>query len=136
MNPELNIWKALKAQCEAFPPPRPTMFYPGDLQGVPEGRHVAVDQILAPPERQEVPDGRPHQRRGTLRLRLKIPLRELNYESSLAQAGAWANHFRDGTRLRSANLCVKVVEYPEVSEGYREDGWWVTPIAVRWETAA
>lgn len=135
MKPELNIWKALKARCEAFPS-RPLMLYPGDLQGKTDQRHIAVSQILAPPERSEVADGRPHTRRGTLRLLLKVPLQELNYEATRAQADAWADHFRDGTRLRSANLCVKVVEYPEVSEGYREDGWWITSIAVRWETAA
>lgn len=137
MSSELDIWKALKARCESFPDLRPMMFYPGDLQGVPECRHVEVSQILAaPPERRTVADGGSHYRRGTLQLIYCVPLKELNYEATRAYAGAWADHFQDGTRLRSADLCVKVVDYPEVGEGYREDGWWKTAIRVRWETAA
>lgn len=136
MSVELNIWLALKSRYQTFPGTKVTTYFPGDVQGETSSKHALITNLMAPPEKRFIADGAPQYRRGSFRILYCVPLSSLNYEATVAYAAQMAAHFGDGVKLKARGTCVKVLEYPEVGEGYREDGWWKTPIVVRWETEA
>lgn len=133
---ETAIWLALKGRVAslALSPSLPVM-WPGVTQS-PAGAHIAVMNIAAPPARVMVASDGPHEREGTLQLMLKHPLPGLNYEHTQEQAGIVAEHFPADHRMSFGGVCVRVTEAPEVSSGMRDEGWWITPVRIRWQAQA
>lgn len=130
---EVAIWLALKARVKSFATsPALPVFWPGET-AAPTGAHVEVMNIVAPPERVLLKAG-PHDRRGTLQLMLKHPLAALQYEVTQELAGKIAEHFPCDLMMRFGSACVRVIAAPEVHEGFRDEGWWVTPVRVRWQS--
>lgn len=132
---ETMIWRALRKRLEAFPT-LPPVLYSGAADGTPTVTHILATTILAPPERQFVASGKPHIRRGTLQLMMRHSPHERNVVLTRQEAGLLAAHFSDGTCMRDGRVRLKVIEYPEVSDGFLDKGWWNTPIRIRWDTAA
>lgn len=132
---ETMIRRALRKRLEAYPA-LPPVLYPGDAEGTPTATHILASTILAPPERQFIASGKPHIRRGTLQLMMRHRPIDLNLALTIQEAGLLAAHFTDGTCMQDGSVRLKVVEYPEVSDGFADKGWWNTPIRIRWDTAA
>lgn len=132
---ETMIWRALRKRLESFAEV-PPILYAGTDQGTPATTHVLVSTINAPPDRKYVANGQPHERRGTLQVMFRHSLVGLNVTATRQQAGALAAHFIDGTKMRDGSVCLTVMEYPEVSDGFEDKGWWNTPVRIRWETEA
>lgn len=132
---ETRIWRAQRKHLEAFAG-LPSVIYPGAAVGTPISRHLRVTTIGAPPDRKYVANGMPHERRGTLQLMYCTPAADFDPNVARQLAGEVAAHFKDGTHMADGAVCLTVTAYPEVADPYQEDGWWKTPIRIRWETEA
>jgi hypothetical protein len=51
-------------------------------------------------------------------------------------AASIAEHFSDGTQARHGAVCVAVVSYPHVQEGYEDAGYWTVPVRIPWRCFA
>lgn len=132
---ETMIWRALRKRLEAFVG-LPPVLYAGTASGTPQVAHLLVSTITAPPDRKYLAHGRAYERRGTLQVLYRHLLATLNVTATKQEAGLLAAHFVDGTKMIDGTVCLLVVEYPEVADGFEADGWWNTPIRIRWETEA
>lgn len=127
---EVKIWMALRSRAAllTFLP----IIWPGE-SAIPQAAHMEALNIIAPPVRLLLKAGR-HDRRGTLQLTLKHPLSGLVYEVTQEAAGVAAEHFPCDLRLSYRGVGVRVITAPEVHEGFRDGGWWHTPVRIRWQS--
>ena len=130
---DLNIWMALKqrvqlawAQHTAWPN---ETFEPTDepflaVQYMP-GRVVKV--TIDEPK---------SDRTGVLLLRYVVQVGAATQSQVLYQAGRIADFFASGVKVRFEDVCVRIDEDPEVLGGYRDGGYWHTPIRIKWRCYA
>lgn len=126
------IIKALRARVESIPN-APRFVWPADVETDPEGYHIEVAYLIVEPLRIYIdePDA---ETLGTLQLVLKHPLKGLIYHRTQQLAGLAAAHFPQDLSFHFGSTCVTVTAQPEISEGFREDQWWKTPIRIRWRS--
>lgn len=130
---ETAIWQALRSRVQTLPLNAPAI-WPGETAGSAD-RHMLVTTITAPPARVLIGAGR-HERLGTLQIMLRTPLKSVRYDVEKEAAGVIAEHFPVDLRMRFENVCARVIAAPEVSDGFRDEGFWATPVRVRWRTFA
>lgn len=128
---ETAIWMALKSRVQSLGLP---VIWPGQTDSSGQ-RHLTVMNIVAPPARVLIGAGK-HDRLGTLQIALRTPLKGFVYEAEQEQAGMIAEHFPADLALRFGGTCVRVTAAPEVADGFRDDGFWMTPVRVRWRAFA
>lgn len=135
MNPtvETAIWMALRQRVEALPLELP-IAWPGEVFEPGSAAYLAVQNIVARPARALMSAG-PHDRTGTLQIMTMHPI-GTRYEVTQEAAGQIAEHFPCDLRLTFGGVSVRVTEAPHVSDGYREDAYWQTPVRVRWQAWA
>lgn len=126
----VKIWEAIRRRIESFPGQPPEMILPSDIEE-PEGYHWEIGNMMARPIRIFIDDDI-HQYNGSLNILIKRPIKDAVWDQEQQLGGAIAEHFQSDTGMMFEDVCVSVVDQPEVSEGYREDGWWKTPVTVRW----
>lgn len=138
MNPsvETQIWLALKARIETLPL-QIVKLWPAEKSSPPTlpAGFLRIGRVTVAPNRQFIKDGQPYERTGALIITLVQPLLHdvAVYDN---QAGNIAEHFKDGTKTRFGNVCVKVTSYPHVQEGYEDFGYWNVPISIPWRAFA
>lgn len=126
---ETAIWQALRRRVETLPLSFPVI-WPGETDSS-GGRHLLVTTITTPPARLLIGAGK-HERMGTLQIMLRTPLKSVRYEVEKEAAGIIAEYFPVNLRMRFENVCARVTAAPEVSDGFRDEGFWTTPVRVRW----
>lgn len=131
-----KLWLAMRDRVASMPGGLPVSFPAVNFD--PNGQAYAeVTTITGRPVPSELRAGRPHLRNITLQIVIHQPIKAPNLlEVSKAKAGAIAAHFPQGLDLQVADARLKVIEAPEVSDGFREDGWWLTPIRIRFRADA
>ncbi|MBM3604275.1 MAG: hypothetical protein FJX25_05835 [Alphaproteobacteria bacterium] len=126
---ETEIWEALRTRIKALPLPLPIAM-PGSIYELGDGEWLAVGRATQPPRRILIAGG-PHERIGTLTLAHCAPLgRDSSWYEQ--RAGLIAAHFPEDLLLPFGSVTVRVREAPHVQDGYRDGGWWRTPVAIRW----
>lgn len=132
---ETQIWQALKSRVATLPVSPVAIIYPGSLYAPVAGTEfIAVSKVTVEPARVLIKAGK-NLRRGSLMVTRVQPLGQdfAVYE----QAGAViASHFAEDTQMRYGNACVRVTSAPHVMDGYRDAGWWRTPVSIPWESFA
>lgn len=136
---EASIWLALKARIDTLP----LLFdkaWPAEKFLVPSAGgmptpYLRIGKITIAPSRQFIADGKPHERNGTLMVTLVYPLGQEVAAYEQLQ-GHIAAHFKDGTQMRYANVCVNVPRYPHCVEGYEDSGYWTAPVSIPWRCFA
>lgn len=130
---ETEIWLALKSRILTLPfVPILQTAYPGSTFTPGSTPYIAVGRVNLAPRRVLVGKGQ-HERNGTL---------ILSYVASIGQdlavyeevAGKIAAHFEEDTRMKYGGTCVRITEKPHVVEGFRDEGWWRTPVNIPWQT--
>ena len=130
---EAAIWMAQRRAVEALSLAIPVV-WPGET-AAPVTRHVEIASFTAPPARVLIGRG-VHDRIGTLQILVKWPLPGLVAEEPMEFAGIIAEQFPEDRQMLFGPICLRVMEYSAVSDPFRDDGWWVTPIRIRWRCAA
>lgn len=138
---ETAIWLALRARVESLPLAY-SKAWPGQTFTPPSSGtppmpqpYLRVGRVSADPARVLIADGRPHDRAGSLMITLVAPLGQDVAVYDQIAAGI-AEHFKDGTKMRYAGVCVAVTAYPHVQEGYEDNGYWTVPVRVPWRCFA
>lgn len=132
---ETRIWLALKSRIESLPlaydKAWPAEMYQPDATKP----FLRIGKVQTAPVRQMIADGKPHERSGSLIITLVHPL---GYPVTVFEQlqGLIAEHFKDGTRMTYADLCVSVPSYPHCIEGYLDYGWWNAPVSIPWRCFA
>lgn len=126
---ETAIWLALKSRVDTL---SGTKLWPAE-RTTPAGEHIRVGRVVATPSRHLIANGKPHERTGFLMLTHCRPLNTISNVAQPTEAGGLiAAHFADGIKMRSHGICVSVPSYPQVMEGYEDEGWWFTVVRVPW----
>lgn len=129
---ETSLWLALKNRIETLPGTRDVAYPAGGYAPTPGTEFLAVGVTSAEPERLLIKAG-PHRRRGTLTLTL---VQALGQDSAyyIDQAAEIVAHFAEDTLLSYNGACVRITSRPHIADGYRDSGWWRTPVMIRWES--
>ena len=129
---ETSIWLALVAHLEDAADGRAIVQPAEEYTPTPGTDFLDVGRVDSPPERVLL-NGGAHRRRGTF---IVTPVCALGQDSAfyLQTAAAIASHFAEDTQLRYNGVCVRVTARPHVAEGYRDGGWFRTPVLIRWES--
>lgn len=91
--------------------------------------------MSATPSRMMIGDGKPYDRSGFIIITLVYPLGQ--DQSVYDQiAGQIADHFNDSTKMPMNGLCVSVPSYPQIVEGYEDNGYWSIPVRIPWRVFA
>lgn len=136
-NIETGIWLAIKSRIDALLPAYQKA-YPGQVFTPPKSGtsllpYLRIGRATATPSRLFVGDGKPYQRTGFIIVTLVHPLGQ-NVSVYDQIAGTISDHFNDETKMRYGNVCVSVPSYPQVVEGYEQDGYWTCPVRIPWQT--
>lgn len=130
---ETEIWLAIKARiatATALPIAWPALDFAPDAGCA----FLQVANVINPPNRLSVGTGA-YDRSGTLALVLVYPMGQ-PVEVSQEVAGQIAAHFPEDLRLRYGAACVRIERRAHVMEGFRDGGWWRTPINIFWRSFA
>ncbi|WP_313534549.1 phage tail terminator-like protein [Haematobacter sp.] len=112
----------------------PPIAWPAAIFEKPDGPWIDVMNIMADNARIMVGSRGQHDRSGTLQLLVHHKL-GTDYALSQETAGQIAAHFWPDLNMEFLGVRVRVIRAPDVHEGYRsDDGWWVTPIRIRWQS--
>jgi hypothetical protein len=136
---ESSIWLALKSRINTLPLTYPKA-WPGQTFEVPNDGtkmipYLRIGRVTVAPVRQLVAPGKPQWRSGSLIVTLVYPLgQDISVYDDIG--GQIAAHFADGTQMRYNNVCVSIVEYPHVQEGYEDNGFWTVPVIISWRCFA
>lgn len=132
---ETSIWLALKARIATLPfSPALPVAYPGSTYSPGKVAFIAVNGVTVAPQRVLIGKGA-HERAGTLTLSHVAPIgQDIAYYTEMA--GKIAAHFEEDTRMQYGGVCVRIVAKPHVVDGFRDEGWWRTPVNIRWRTSA
>lgn len=136
---ETSIWLALKSRVDSLP----LVFakaWPGQTFDIPHAYGLPqpffrIGSVSAAPVRQMIADGKPHERVGALMVTLVHPLGQDVAVYDQISDGV-AGHFRDGTHMRYGAVCVTVTSYPDVQDGYKDNGYWTVPVRIPWRCFA
>lgn len=128
---ETSIWLALKSRVNTLSLTLPKA-WPGQMFEV-AGRegYLRIGRVSAAPARMMIANAEAHSREGFLIITLVYKLGQA-IEAYDQMAGNIAQHFIDGTTMRSGNVCVMVPSYPQVVEGYEDSGYWNVPVRIPW----
>lgn len=136
---EASIWLALKSRIDTLGLGYPKA-WPGEVFEVPHDGvkmlpYLRIGRVTVAPVRQLVSAGGPSWRDGTLIVTIVYPLGQTAaaYDDI---GGKIAHHFKDGTQMRYGNVCVSIIEYPHVQEGYEDNGYWTVPVIISWRCFA
>lgn len=138
---ETSIWLAIRARIETLSL-RYELAWPGEVFEVPHtgtelDAYLRIGRVSTAPVRMFIPDGKPHERTGSIIITLVYPIKPKITASLYDQvAGTIAEHFKDGTNMHYGGVCVSVTSYPYVQEGYLEDGYWTVPVSIPWRCFA
>lgn len=138
-NIETSIWLAIKSRIDTLLPSYQRV-YPGQVFTPPKSGtallpYLRIGRITATPVRLFVGDGKPYQRTGFIIVTLVHPLGQ-NVSVYDQLAGQIAEHFNDETKMQFGDVCVSVPSYPQVVEGYEDNGHWTCPVRIPWKTFA
>lgn len=130
---ETRIWMALKNRLLALPS-LPPVAWPGSVFQKPDGLWLDVMNIVADNGRLLISPRGQHDRSGTFQLLVHHKI-GTEYEVSQEAAAQIAAHFPCDFPMEFLGVRVRVTRAPDVHEGYRsDDGWWVTPVRIRWQS--
>lgn len=132
---ETSIWLALRARIATLSlTPAVDIAWPASTYAPDKKPYIAVGRASIEPRRVLVGKGS-HDRTGTLTLSY---VRRIGQDAAvyIEQAGVIAAHFEEHTRMRHGDVCVRISAKPHVVDGYRDEGWWRTPVNIRWQTFA
>lgn len=133
---EVKIWMALRSRIETRPfKSRMPAVYPATEFLPNNGDFLAVSEVISAPQRVLIKSGQKHTRTGQLILTLAHRL-GLSGEVYRQEAASIAAHFFEGLRLNYQGVCVEITNSPQVQEGYRDNGYWRTPVVIPWRTFA
>lgn len=95
--------------------------------------YIRVAFLAGTPNRMMIADGGRHDREGFLMLTVIYPmLAGVPKERYLQEPLEIAAHFKDGTQMRYNDLCVFVPSYPQILDGYEDNGYWHVPVRIPW----
>lgn len=133
---EPSIWLALRERIETLPfSPCLPIAWPAATYSPEDGRDfLAVGRVTVAPQRVLVGRG-PHERTGTL---IISHVGQIGQDVAVydQMAGIIADHFPAGLSLKFGAVCVKITASAHVEAGYRDGGWWRTPVIIPWRCAA
>jgi len=138
---QTKIWMALRTRIEAISPAIPTAWPaevftpPVDSGSVPAPLpYLSIGKVTAPPQRVLIGRGK-HWHTGSVTIVRVAPLGPPE-EAHTEAAGKIAAHFPEDLLMPFMGVCVRVVSYPTVADGYRDGGYWRVPIIIPWRVAA
>lgn len=129
---ETSIWMALRSRIATLSlTPAVDFAWPASTYAPDKKPYIAVGRASIEPRRVMVGKGS-HDRSGTLTLSY---VSRIGQDASfyIEQAGIIAAHFEEDTKMRHADVCVRITAKPHVVDGYRDEGWWRTPVNIRWQ---
>lgn len=136
---EASIWLAIKERIETRLPAYGKA-YPGETFTPPYSGSVLlpylrIGRVSAVPARQFIDNGQGYDRQGFIIVTLVAPLGQdvAVYDQT---AGQIAEHFNDETKMRFGSVCVSVPSYPQVLEGFEDNGYWTVPVRIPWRCFA
>lgn len=138
---EVDIWKALAARVTSLSSAY-SIAWPGEAFVVPSTGvrlkpYLRVALIVAEPTGVFIEYGQLHERTGFLMLTMVYPIiPKVTLTNYLTYPSTVAKHFKDGTITRSGNVCVTVTEYPQVMDGYEDNGYYTVPVRIPWRCFA
>lgn len=136
---ETSIWLALKSRVDVLMPEY-AKAYPAEKFTPPFGAgallpYLRIGRVSAAPARKLIANGQGYQRTGFLMVTLVAPLgQDVAVYDQIA--GSIAEHFNDTVKMQHNGLCVSIPSYPQVNEGYEENGYWTVPVRVPWRCFA
>lgn len=135
---DTSIWLALKAAITTAAGSLPVA-WPGETFTPPTSGadllpYLAVGKVSAPPRRMLISKGK-HDRSGSVTL---VHVAQLGNpaEFYIEKAAQIAAHFEEDTRMRFGTACLRVTSRPHVVDGYRDVGYWRTPVVISWRAFA
>ncbi len=131
---ETEIWLALKGRVAAAAGALDIAWPAEDFFPKAGCPFLQVANLINQPARLSVTRGA-HDRSGTLAMILVYPMGQ-PVEVSVEVAGVIAAQFPDDLQLRYGEACVRIESAPHVVDGFRDGGWWRTPINVFWRAFA
>jgi len=136
---ETSIWLAIKARIATLLPTYGKA-YPGETFSPPYSGsallpYLRIGRVSAVPARQMIADGQGYERQGFIIVTLVYPLGQA-VEVYDQIAGTIADHFNDMVRMNYGSVCVSVPSYPQVLEGFEDNGYWTIPVRIPWRCFA
>lgn len=138
-NLETTIWLAIKSRIDTLLPAYskawPSQIFTPPSNSTERLPYLRIGRVTATPARQFIADSKAYERTGFIIITLVYPLGQS--QSAYDQlAGSIADHFNDSVKMRSGGICVSIPSYPQIVEGYEDDGYWNIPVRVPWRTFA
>lgn len=134
--PNANTWYALQSRIDTLvtAPVMPIYEPDGAVDG--EGPYILVSDVRNEPVRLGISGGREmHRFSGTLMMAIHYPIsRPVSYAQLAQMAGVIAEHFPADTRMRYAGECLRVTQYPDVQQPYRDGDKRVCVVRVLWDS--
>lgn len=136
---ETSIWLALRGQVESLGlvPAHPVSFpneafdKPSDSSGpLP---YIKVTHLPNTTNRPFIGLDDDQQYQGILQIAV---MSMLNQDSSVAveYAGQIAGHFATGLILENGTVRVRITKRADTAQGFRDDGMWMTPVSIQYES--
>jgi len=126
---------ALRAKILTLPfSPMPAVAFPADVFSPGSAAFLAVGINSAQPRRYLLARGK-NDRTGTVTISYVAPIGQ-NGAVYTEAGGLIAAHFPEELKLRFEDVCVRITDYPHVVDGYQDDGWWRTPVTIKWRVSA
>lgn len=135
---ETSIWLALRGRVESLAlDPALAVAWPKEVYEPTGGPYIEVIHLPNTPRRLFLNGSEPHQRLGILQLTLIYPVSSKHdVVTDIEITGQIAEHFPAGLIVRRDGLAVTITQAPDIARGFQEDGYWRTPISIRWECFA
>ncbi|WP_435170827.1 phage tail terminator-like protein [Falsirhodobacter sp. 1013] len=127
-------WLALKGQIVTAAGTLPVA-WPGEAFA-PDSAYLAVSEVMTPAERRSLRAADPHRLRGSIILRLSIPMSDKQEREVWREAAAQiATAFPADLLLEYDGQSVRVREKASVTGAYQDGGWWHQTVQLRYETS-
>lgn len=127
---ETAIWLAIKSRIDTLSMTIDKA-WPGEAYNPTNKPYLRIGRVSAAPQRELIANGKPHIRTGSIIITLVYPLGQ-NISVYDQLAATVAEHFEEGTEMSYRGVCVTVTDYPNVQEGYEDNGWWTVPVVIPW----
>ncbi|GAA4169097.1 phage tail terminator-like protein [Shinella granuli] len=134
---ETSQWMALKARIQSLTlsPALPVVWPKGVAPA--SGKYLRADWVLNRVQRRAVSSDGAQIRPGILQLSIFSPISPSEAaEVDMELAGQIAEHFPTDHRMTFGGVSVRVQRAPSISQAYRTDAYWITPVSVFVETLA